>query len=174
MMILGITAAFLSDSIIVVICLSILFAVIFFTSCTVKDKGMIIAVIMLAFFILGAVESLLSERLQIRSFEGFKGEEVEVRGYIASVPEIKNGKVSYTVQVYGIRRRHESRFEGTGGKILLNTLADGQDIFLDYGTEVAFEGILSLPGGARNPGGFDYRMYLAQKVSERLCLLTLI
>ncbi len=163
MMILGITAAFLSDSIIVVICLSILFAVIFFTSCTVKDKGMIIAVIMLAFFILGAVESLLSERLQIRSFEGFKGEEVEVRGYIASVPEIKNGKVSYTVQVYGIRRRHESRFEGTGGKILLNTLADGQDIFLDYGTEVAFEGILSLPGGARNPGGFDYRMYLAQK-----------
>ena len=34
---------------------------------------------------------------------------------------------------------------------------------MEYGREVSFEGTLTQPQGVRNPGGFDYRRYLAQK-----------
>lgn len=163
MMVLGIITAFLSDSITVVICLLILLSVIFFTSCAVKNNGRIIAAVMLAFFLLGAVGSLIAERRQFKSFEGYGGQEVEVKGYIASAPEIKGDKVSYTIQVHAIRKDRKSRFTDNDGKILLKTLADGQDVLFEYGSEVTFEGMLTLPGGVRNPGGFDYRMYLAQK-----------
>ncbi|NLK87628.1 MAG: DNA internalization-related competence protein ComEC/Rec2 [Clostridiaceae bacterium] len=163
MMIMGIAAAFLSDSVFLVICLFTLFTVILFTSRTVKDSGRLIAVIMLGFFLLGAAEAFLSEKLQLGRFDDFGGDEVWVRGFIASAPEIKGGKVSYTVRVSGIKRFYESKFENVGGKLLLRTLPDGSEGFLDYGAEVTFSGILSLPDGARNPGGFDYRMYLAQK-----------
>jgi competence protein ComEC len=163
MMILGITAAFLSNSTIFVICLFTLFAVILFTSCIVKDKGRVVAAIMLAFFLLGACESFLSQKLQTGRFERFFGEEAAVRGYIDSAPEIKGGNVSYTVRVCGIRKGHMRGFEDVGGKILLKTPADSGESFFDYGTEVIFEGMLIRPSGVRNPGGFDYRMYLAQK-----------
>lgn len=163
MMILGIAAAFLSASIIFVISLLLLSAVVLFTSCFLKNKGRVIAAVMLAFYLFGAAGAFLSEILQTGRFEGYYGENVVVRGYIDSVPEIKGSNVSYTVRVSGIRKGKMDGFEEKGGKILLKTPAGSDGSFLDYGAGVTFEGILIKPGRARNPGGFDYRMYLAQK-----------
>ncbi len=163
MMILGVATAILSASIIVVISFFILIAATFFTSLAVKNNGKVIPIIMLAFYLLGAVESMLADSRQLSCFEGFGGEDVTVKGYIASAPEIKEDKVSYIVQVHSIRKGYRGQFADNRGKVILKTLADDKQDLFDYGTEVTFEGRLTQPGGVRNPGGFDYRMYLAQK-----------
>lgn len=163
MMVLGITSAILSDSIAVVICMFILFAVIFFTSCAVRNKGKIIPAVMLVFFLIGSFEAMFAQSRQLGSFDSFGGEEVEINGYIASAPEVKDDKVTYTVQVCGIRKGYKQQLSKNSGKVILKTLIKDDTCFFDYGTEVTFDGRLTQPGGVRNPGGFDYRMYLAQK-----------
>jgi competence protein ComEC len=163
MMLLGIITAILSESILVVISLFILFSVILLSLDATREKRKLISVVMLIFFLFGSAEAMLVENHQIRCFNGYSGEAVTVKGYIASAPELKDDKVSYTVQVSCIRKGFRGQFTDNSGKVLLKTLADGDLDVFNYGSEITFEGILTPPNGIRNPGGFDYRMYLSQK-----------
>jgi len=163
MMITGITAAFLSGSVAVVIGLFALFSAILFTSATVRRKGMAVPCLMLAFFLLGAAEFMAADHKRISSFKGFYDEDVVIRGVVVSEPEVKGRKVSCVVRAEGIKKAGEVDFAVTDGKVMLSTLFDGNGVLFDYGSTVIFEGRLTAPGGARNPGGFDHNMYLAQK-----------
>ena len=163
MLIAGILTAFLSDSLLVVFSLSVLLLVLLFAFRKVLENGVFVPAAMLAFFLLGSLEFLVTDHNQLNAFAGFTGSEVKVSGFIASEPELKNGKVTYTVNVTGIRKGYGEDFEKTGGKILMSTLPDKDSGFFDYGRGITFEGVLTQPKGVRNPGGFDYRRYLAQK-----------
>lgn len=163
MLIVGILTAFLSDSLPVIISLFILLLVLLLAFRKISENGVFVPAAMLAFFLLGSLEFLVADRLQLSSFAGFNGSEVKVGGFIASEPELKNGKVTYTVNVAEIRKGYDGDAEKTSGKILLSTLPDEESGFFDYGREITFEGVLTQPKGVRNPGGFDYRRYLAQK-----------
>ncbi len=163
MLIAGIITVFLSDSLLLVFSLFILLLVLLFAFRKVLVDGVFVPATMLAFFLLGSLEFLVTDHIQLNSFAGFNGSEVTVRGFIASEPEVKNGKVTYTVKVTGIRKSYGGSFEKTGGKILLSTLPGKDQGFFDYGRGITFEGALTQPKGVRNPGGFDYRRYLAQK-----------
>lgn len=163
MLIGGIITAFLSDSLLPVLSLFVLLLVLLATFRKVLENGVFVPAVMLAFFLLGSLEFLIMDRIQLNAFDGFNGSNVMVRGFIASEPELKNGKVTYTVKVAGIQKGYGGSFEKTAGKILLSTLPDNEAGFFDFGREITFEGVLAQPKGVRNPGGFDYRRYLAQK-----------
>jgi competence protein ComEC len=163
MMITGITAAFLSDSAAVVIGLFVLFAAVLFTSPTVWRKGRTVPCIMLAFFLLGYVEFMAAEHKRAESFVGYHDEDVVIRGVVMSAPEIKGEKLSCIVRANGIKKSGESSFKDTDGSVMLGTLYKGSELPFDYGSGITCGGRLTKPGGARNPGGFDYDLYLAQK-----------
>ena len=163
MMITGVTAAFLSDSIALVIGLFALFSAILFTSATVRRKGPAVPCLMLAFFLLGAAEFMAADHRRTSSFAGYDGEHVVVRGTVISEPEVKGRKVSCIVRTQAVKKAGESGFTDTNGKVMLSTLFSDSGIMFDYGSTITFEGRLTIPGGARNPGGFDHDLYLAQK-----------
>lgn len=168
MMITGITAAFLSDSTAVVIGLFILLSAWLLTSPAVRGKGRVVPCLMLAFFLLGAVEFFAADHKRTGCFAGYHDEVVVIRGVVISVPEIKGEKVSCIVRTDSIKKAGETNFAGIDGTLMLSTLFSGKDnngggLFFDYGSGITFEGRLTKPGGARNPGGFDHDLYLAQK-----------
>jgi competence protein ComEC len=118
---------------------------------------------MIVFFLAGSFEFLAADYLQTSGFKPFEGQNVVICGSVASEPEVKEERVTYTVKVQRIRRGKDGEPAGMGGKLLLSTIKNTDRGFFDYGRELTFEGELTLPRGVRNPGGFDYRRYLAQK-----------
>ena len=163
MMVSGILTAFVSNSIIVTASLFLLLLSCFYAFGKTRGGGFFVPAGMLLFFLLGSLEFLFVDQLQLRSFADFEGNEVAVRGFIVSEPEVKGEKVTYIVKVSSIRPGYSGAFIKSRGKVLLTTLVNNEGSFFDYGRELVFEGVLSQPQGVRNPGGFDYRRYLAQK-----------
>ena len=163
MMITGILTAYLSNSILVTASMFVLLLVCLYVFARNSGSGFFVPAGMLAFFLLGSLEFLIIDNVQLRSFAEYEGAEVAIRGYIASEPDLKDSKVSYIVEAAGIRQGYGDEFKPIRGKILLTTLVNAEDTILDYGRELIFEGQLTQPQGVRNPGGFNYRRYLAQK-----------
>lgn len=162
-MLLGIYTAYQSNSLFVIMSLAFLFICCFFTINKLRDKGLFVPIGMLAFFLFGALHFLFIEHVQLKAFSAYEGNYVAVKGYIASEPEIKGEKVSYILNADSIRGGYSGDFVRTKGKILLTTLYKEDSSLLHYGNELVCEGTLYQPRGVRNPGGFDYRRYLAQK-----------
>lgn len=163
MMITGILTAYLSNSILVTASMFVLLLVCLYVFARNSGSGFFVPAGMLAFFLLGSLEFLIIDNVQLRSFAEYEGAEVAIRGYIASEPDLKDSKVSYIVETIGMRQGYGDEFKPIRGKILLTTLVSAEDAILDYGRELIFEGQLTQPQGVRNPGGFNYRRYLAQK-----------
>lgn len=162
MMICGIFTAYLSDSFILAAGVSI-FILSFFTAFgIIKKRKAFIPLGMVVFFLLGSIDLLYYNHMQLGSFAEYDGKEVAIRGYVISEPELKGEKVSYIVEANSIRVGYYGDFGDIKGKVILSTLIEDSSFF-DYGREVEFEGVLRQPEGMRNPGGFDYRRYLAQK-----------
>jgi len=162
-MICGIISAFLLHSLIRTIITIIIVSACFFVAGKLYEKRRSVLAGILAFFIIGSLELLAFNYYRLNTFSDYKNTSITLRGTIVSEPEINGGKVTYIVNIIGIREKSGGDFIKKRGKILLNTLQnDGSGIF-EYGREITFEGNISLPQGARNPGGFDYRRYLAQK-----------
>jgi competence protein ComEC len=164
MMIIGILVSFLSNSILAAVCFALLILSCFFAFGLLRRGSFFVPVGMLVFFLLGSMEFILIDRLQDGRFEAFEGKEVAVHGYIASEPEFKGERVTYIIRADTVRLGYYGVPVRTGGKLLLSTVKGEDGSFFDFGREIEFEGVLSLPTGVRNPGGFDYRRYLMQKV----------
>ena len=162
-MILGITAAFLSDSLILASGVFVLIAAGLLTIGGLRKKRRFVSGGILLFFLIGAVRLSIFNYRHLDAFTEFDGVEAGIKGYIVSEPEAGGGRVSCIVKVESIRKEYGGAFEKQNGKVLLSTLPEIGENVLRYGREVAFEGTVSLPTGVRNPGGFDYRRYLAQK-----------
>lgn len=163
MMISGIFTAFLSNSIFVTVSLFLLLLSCFYAFGKTRESGFFVPIGMLVFFLLGSMEFLFVDQLQLKSFSDYDGKEVAIEGYIVSEPEVKGERVTYIVKVSSIRQGYNGTFIKIRGKLLLTTLMNKEGSFFDYGRELVFEGVLTQPEGVRNPGGFDYRRYLAQK-----------
>ena len=163
MMIIGILAAYLSDSVILVVSMFLLISACICVFGTSRERGLFVPACMLIFFLFGAFEFLVFNHYRLETFSGYDGKEVTVRGFIASEPDVKDKKVTYVINATEIREGYKGGFSGIKGKILLTMPADTEMIIFDYGSELVIEGLLTQPKGVRNPGGFDYRSYLAQK-----------
>lgn len=129
------------------------------------------------FFLLGAFEYLYFDGLNKARFAALDGERLTLRGYVDSQLEFKGMKVSFVLKVTevsgfedekeasgeGIGKSVDSKRKKPGGKVLVSMLYTEDGSFPEYGRRINVTGRLTLPQGVRNPGGFDYGKYLAQK-----------
>ncbi|HHV98865.1 MAG TPA: DNA internalization-related competence protein ComEC/Rec2 [Clostridiaceae bacterium] len=118
------------------------------------------AMIALFFYAVGFIEFLYVKDTSIKKFEGFYGENVTIRGFIDSYRDINGAKVSFRVKTVEITRENVTK--RVRGKVLFTTLNDENSLKFDYGREVIISGKLNMPSVERNPGGFNYRDYLAR------------
>ena len=156
----GIAAAYICNSyLFIAASIAVLTLVIsFFCYRYAFSLGVIVGV--LVFYSVGAFEYLYVSKSNEDKFKEFSGQLVTISGYVASEPEIKQTRVSYVVRTKSIAT--ESHKKEVSGKVLLNTLQNPENHLLEYGQKVEIRGRLNTPKGRRNPGGFDYRRYLAQ------------
>ena len=125
-----------------------------------KEK-LYISIGIILLYSIGAFQFLCLDRINTGRFQQFEGEVVTVNGYVDSEPDIKEAKVSYIIKVVDINT--SDGVVKSAGKILLSTVKNDRFELYEYGSELKFTGQFNLPKGVRNPGGFDYRRYLAQK-----------
>lgn len=163
MMILGIVTAYLSESLFCAVCVFLLLVICAYAFKLLQGKRAFVTVVMLLFFLLGALEFLYSYNVQLNRFAVYDDCDVAVKGYIASEAEFKEGKVSYIVDAFSVRKGYRGDFQDIKGKLFLTVPLNEESTIYSYGAEITFEGILSRPQEVRNPGGFNYRRYLAQK-----------
>lgn len=82
----------------------------------------------------------------------FVGTFTEVQGVVCERPIRQEGRIQYTIKNVCIEGKR------VPVKLLIRCTEE-----YDFGDEVIFGGILELPKGMRNRGGFDYRTYLKTK-----------
>ncbi|MCX7746738.1 MAG: DNA internalization-related competence protein ComEC/Rec2 [Clostridia bacterium] len=114
----------------------------------------------LLFYALGAIEFHYVSQVNKTMYSEFVGKEVIIRGIIDSEPDIRDAKIMYVVKTQTIESPELKK--DVKGKILLTTLRNKDTYTFQYGNGITIKGILNLPSGKRNPGGFDYRRYLSQ------------
>lgn len=112
------------------------------------------------FYSIGAFECLYVNGLNEARFKEFIGEQVIIRGYVDSEPDIRESRVAYVVKTMEVISRGNAK--EVKGKVLLTTLKGEGEYIYEYGSEIRISGQLNAPKGKRNPGGFDYKNYLAQ------------
>ncbi|HEY5583454.1 MAG TPA: DNA internalization-related competence protein ComEC/Rec2 [Ruminiclostridium sp.] len=129
-----------------------------------KIKKIIIAVfILLAFFAFGGVMFNNAEKTYTASFNEFYSKSVTLEGYVDSEIEKADDKVKFFMKTTNITYKQIN--EKISGRILVYIYTSSansvENKTIDYRTKVSFEGILDRPKSATNPGGFDYKRYLA-------------
>jgi len=96
----------------------------------------------------------------IGKLEGWNEKRVELTGTIEVVNQGID-KTSLTVKLSKIK--DENEIEVQGGKLIVYVSEPFKGLNLVPGDRISASGQLSLPKGARNPGGFNYRRYLTSK-----------
>lgn len=115
----------------------------------------------IALFALGALyHNFYSGRVE-SSIANYAGSYRTVIGTVVSPPEIDGTRVSYEVRTRWVLEG-ERLVEAPGKIRVTAVLGDGTKL-LSYGDLAEFSGMLKIPTNYDNPGGFDYRAYLAQK-----------
>ena len=119
-------------------------------------KALIIGTVI--FYLLGVIQFSFFENKYNDTFSDYENKTVAVVGNIISDPVVSDGRASYIINTQHIS--YEGRTESINGKILLKTYLEEDFEPYNYGKKVWVEGIIRLPKGQRNPGGFNYKRYL--------------
>jgi competence protein ComEC len=158
-LIAGIAAAYLANSIFLII-LSIL--VLAFSAAVIYarfGRGLAMLVCLVLLYSLGALEYSYMDAANASKYADFSGKQVKIKGFVDSEPDIRDPKVSYyirTAEIYS-----EGITYKISGRLLFTTIKKDDIRIYDYGRSIEITGTLNLPKGSRNPGGFNYRRYLA-------------
>lgn len=139
-------------SLLILICLITIFLCYAFRRCAFLFLGLAV------FFIIGSLEYFLAENANYKKFSAYSGLEVSISGIVDSEADIRDNRIIYTIRTDEVI--FEGRVRKIKGKIQLTTVKRNSAIY-EYGTGIHISGQLNLPAGRRNPGGFDYRRYLA-------------
>lgn len=132
-----------------------------------RPKHKIIFYIMVLFYLFGAVEYLFIDDINLSRFKNYEDQEINIKGVVSSQASIKESRVSYVIKVKSITDsqngvNRDKNVLKKSGNVLLTTLLGEKGTVYEYGREIEFSGKLTVPMGKRNPGGFNYRNYLAQ------------
>jgi len=134
---------------------ALIFALIFFF----RKTSVWILFLSFIFFTAGSINYAYSTE-QLKSFYNFTLEEAEFTGVVVSEPEKNERTTNYVVEVLKIQTR--DKIFKINKKILLTVYLPGNKTY-PYGQYINFTCKPGIPEGQRNPGGFNYRNYLAQK-----------
>lgn len=161
-LICGVTVSKVIHSYILIVALIIFFSFLVKVINAHYKELMYVFIGMLIFFSVGAFEFLYVNSIITGKFEEFDDKNVVINGYICSEPDARENSVSYVIRTESIKLLEGEKERLIKGKILLTTLRNNKSDLYEYGRKLEVIGRLSLPSGRRNPGGFDYRQYLAQ------------
>ncbi len=91
-------------------------------------------------------------------------DKVTLLGTVVAEPEVQDGKTRYVLSVRAVigTRPGERRKEESRGRVLVVDYS-GRPTPYQYGDSLQVTGRLAIPPSSRNPGGFDYRAYLAHR-----------
>lgn len=156
----GIASACFTESYLFVFIAAFIFTIAGMIAFKKSKLDLIIFILIVIFYIGGALQYLLIDAGNKSRYSDFSNKEVLVTGMIDSEPDIKETKVSYVLNTFEIEC--EGRTHKVKGKILFSTPLNNEMPILEYGRNIKVSGVLNLPMGVRNPGGFDYRQYLAK------------
>lgn len=114
--------------------------------------------ILLSFFIAGGMLFYNAEYRYTKSFNQYYGNPVEVKGFIDSeVQNSEDGKSNFVLQTESVI--YKNRTFKVKNRILV--YVNNINMKIGYRTKISFTGVVEKPKPATNPGGFDYRRYLA-------------
>ena len=104
------------------------------------------------------IDTALSPLPHLVALEVF-GQRGVVTGRIVQEPERGDERMRFAIELEQVVA--DSAIYHLGGQVLVTV----KDVYLpaDYGDRVSLRGKLQQPRPARNPGGFDYRAFLAQQ-----------
>jgi len=126
-------------------------------------KVVVVAIISLAFFVFGGVIFNNAEKTYTKTFEEFYNKTVTLEGYIDSEIEKVDGKAKFFLRTNKII--YEKRYKKINGRLLVNISSYDDNVIknkiIDYRSKVSLEASIEKPKAATNPGGFDYKRYLA-------------
>ncbi len=138
--------------------------------CLLKKLGNLKTVICisLSFFIVGGMFFYNAEYRYTGSFNQFYDNPIEVKGFIDSeVQNSEDGKTNFILQTESVVYKNKN-FK-VKNKILV--YVNNINIKIGYRAKISLTGVVEKPKPATNPGGFDYRRYLASiGVSGRIYL----
>lgn len=155
----GVTVSALTDGYLVV-SLSVVAAAIFSACFFIYGRDYrFIALGLLLFYSLGVFEYRIVEEGNMARYRDFSGKSAVIRGTVVSEPDIREARVSYIIRTGTITI--DNKTTRVDGKILLSTPRSEGSPLYGYGREIEIKGQLNVPQGMKNPGGFDYRRYLA-------------
>lgn len=129
-----------------------------------KIKNVILIVLIsLAFLAFGGVSFCNAEKTYSKTFDEFCDKQVTIEGYVDSEIERSDGKIKFYIKTNKIT--YGQKGKKVIGKLLVsisksNKYLEG-NTKLNYRSKVCFEGNIDKPKPATNPGGFDYKRYLA-------------
>ncbi|MCG0274777.1 MAG: DNA internalization-related competence protein ComEC/Rec2 [Thermosediminibacteraceae bacterium] len=112
-------------------------------------------------FAAGALyHSFCSTRME-GTIANYAGDYRTVIGVVVSPPEVDETKATYEVKTLYILQN--GKYIKAPGKIRVSVPRKNSMELLNYGDVAEFSGYLRIPTSFQNPGGFDYKAYLAQK-----------
>lgn len=124
--------------------------------------------ISLSFFIMGGMLFYNAEYRYTGSFNSYYDNPIEVRGFIDSeVQNSEDGKSNFILQTESVIYKNKTFKVKNKIMVYVNNF----NIKIGYRTKIGFTGVVEKPKPATNPGGFDYRRYLASiGISGRIYL----
>ncbi|ACL76303.1 DNA internalization-related competence protein ComEC/Rec2 [Ruminiclostridium cellulolyticum] len=139
-------------------------------TCLLKKLGnyKIIIFVSLTFVIAGGMFLYYAEYRYSGSFDQFYGKLVEMKGYVDSeVQNSKNSKSTFVFKTESVIYKNKTFKVNNSILVYVNNLTPE----IGYRTKISFTGVVEKPKPATNPGGFNYRRYLASiGISGRIYL----
>jgi competence protein ComEC len=124
----------------------------------VKIKFIITGTVL--FFLIGSIEFFWCNSINESKYKGISSGVDTVVGYIDSEPDIKDNKISYIINSNKVI--HNGKPLYISGKVLMTISKENTEYIFDYGKNIEVTGTLIIPQSRRNPGGFDYKRFLAK------------
>jgi competence protein ComEC len=123
----------------------------------------IIVIISFAFFVFGGFIFNNAQNTYTKTFEEFYNKTLTLEGYIDSEIEQADGKIKFFMKINKIT--YEKNYKELNGRVLVNISSNSNTVMknktMDYRSRVSIEASIEKPKAATNPGGFDYKRYLA-------------
>lgn len=114
--------------------------------------------ITLSFFIAGGMFFYNAEYRYTGSLNELYDSPIDLKGYVTSEIQIsENGKSSFVFKIDSIAYKNKTQKVNQKVIVYVNELNKK----VAYRTKIGFTGVVEKPKPATNPGGFDYRRYLA-------------
>ncbi|NLM46474.1 MAG: DNA internalization-related competence protein ComEC/Rec2 [Firmicutes bacterium] len=155
------------ETALIVFCLAALFTVICFF---LLQKKPAVAVLLLLFGSLGMLSCRLSLLRLTKSLQPLAGKNAAFQGFICEVqpPEAEKTGFGFYIEEASV----DGRTVSVHTVVQASLYASPEGFVPTYGLPLRLRGIVSLPSGPRNPGGFDYALYLAAKGSGGVLSIT--